>query len=485
MSFPGFTAWFDLTRARTAIALLLLVSAPTLLALACLIGPFQTYDEAAHFYRSVQLSEGRVMPRVSPGHDAAGDNLDAALQRLGGYYYERSYTRWTSSFGADRQDFADAWAEPLAGRDEFTKFSNTAIYFPFAHLAPAAAIAVLRRFGAPPLAWMYGGRLTNAVLAMLGYCLAIAVYPPMAMFVFVIALLPRTLFATASMSPDALLVAVSVLFGALVGRLAHAWRMTGGHYALLMGATMFIGLNKIAYIPMAAIPFVAELATRRRFSRAAAALGGTAVLTVVVWAGWMVLIKDAVFPIRHDVPIDVYGQLRGLLQDPVRAAGLMKNTFATSGLGYVNAMVGGDLGSSETSVPKFVAGLTWAFLVAAALLGPVRLAARWVPLGATAFIALGVSLSIFLLLYMQYTALGARVIDGVQGRYFLPLLAVLAALLPRFRMQTAQIRLFSAAAFLWLSLTSAETVWSVYKRYWTDPTPPAVSFRDFRHTNLE
>ena len=372
----------DLTRARTCIYALLLIGGPALAGLVTWDGPFQTPDEAANFDRSVQLSEGRFMPRLGPAGDAAGDTLDLTVQRLGQFYTARFYDRYIEPFGEARVDFAEAWTTPLAGAATFSEFSNTVIYFPLAHAIPAAVTAGLRAAGAPPLAWNYAARAANAGVAIGLYCLSIMIMPDAALFILVFALLPRTLFATASLSPDALLLPVSAVFGSLLGRLARAGQLPTKLYAGLAGCTIVIGVFKIAYVPLVVLPTLVELLAKRRVSAPAILLAASALLAVGIWAAWMAAIKPYVFTIRHDVPVDVYGQLRHLMREPLRSFTIVEHTIALSGRDYLKEMVGGNLGSTLAKVPRPVSVVAWVMLVAAAFVGSAGGASLSVRVGA-------------------------------------------------------------------------------------------------------
>ena len=349
----GRSLWplFDLRRKRPCLVLFLLLAIPTLVATSLLVGPFQALDESSHYYRAVQLSEGRFLPVVSPQGHAAGDYLDVAVHRLGGYFLFLSYNDWWRPFGAAREDERQAWATPLAGRREFAAFSNTVIYFPLAHAAPALAIAAARAAGAPPMAWLYAGRLANAGLATLIFCLAIALFPEGRAFVFVLALLPRTVFGTAALSADALLVPCAALLAALVARLADGARLTRSQHGLVFVALLLVCVGKIAYLPLALIPPLTALLTDRRFSRQVTLLAASSLLTALVWLGWLLAIRHDVFAIRNDVPIDVYGQLAHLVRRPAHAASVLVHTLIQSGPGYIDNLVGGQLGSEQRGSP--------------------------------------------------------------------------------------------------------------------------------------
>lgn len=478
---PWFTAIraLDLTRARTCIIALLLIGGPALAGLVTWDGPFQTPDEAANFARSVQLSEGRFLPRLGPAGDAAGDTLDVTVQQLGRFYTARFYDRYVEPFGEARADFAEAWATPLAGTAAFYEFSNTVIYFPLAHAIPAAVTAGLRAAGAPPLAWNYAARAVNAGVAIGLYCLAIMIMPDAALFILVFALLPRTLFATASLSPDSLLLPVSALFGALLGRLARAGQLSGGLYAGLAGCTIVIGVFKIAYVPLVVLPTLVELIAKRRLSAPAILLVASALLAVGIWAAWMAAIKPYVFTIRHDVPVDVYGQLRHLMREPLRSVTIVKHTIMLSGRDYLKEMVGGNLGSTLAKVPRSISVVAWVMLVAATFAGSARARLCRSEFALALAVSFSVVCAVLLLLYMQYTELDADYVDGVQGRYFLPLLPVLALLLPKFQLSPLAGTAFGAAVIVATLVSSAQLVSMMRTRYWMDTTPVAPSFREF------
>lgn len=73
-------------------------------------------------------------------------------------------------------------------------------------------------------------------------------------------------------------------------------------------------------------------------------------------------------------------------------------------------------------------------------------------------------LLIFLLEYLSWTALGAGFVDGVQGRYFLPIALFLPCLLPALPAWACRTLLVPVMAFPALSI--AITVHSLVLRYY-------------------
>ena len=134
--------FWDLTQRRTSIILFLLIAVPALTILSLSLDPFEGMDESEHFERSVQLSEGRIFPVRSPRGIGAGD------------YFEPRVTEFVHSYGRHNAEAAVGGRSGGAGIEEasqdgrkFAYFSNTVIYFPTAHAAPAIATYVLARAG--------------------------------------------------------------------------------------------------------------------------------------------------------------------------------------------------------------------------------------------------------------------------------------------------------------------------------------------------
>ena len=457
---------FSLAARRPGITVYVSLAAPVLVCLSLLIGPFQTLDEPSHFYRSVQLSEGGILPEISDNHDSAGGKLDTSVKTLGSYYQFISYQRWASTFGADRSDYAAAWRMRPTGTEVFTKFSNTVIYAPTAHAVPALAIWAARALGWRPLAWMYAGRLANSLTAVFIFSIAMYLFPEGRVFIFMFAFLPRTLFGTAALSADALLIPFAALYGAAVCRLGKDDQVSVASLVAIGIATIFICVGKIAYLPLVAVAPMVRFFRERRISGVVLYLCATSVITIGLWLFWTYLISRSVFPIRHNVPINIYGQLSNILSHPLFWLNVLFRTILRNGPGYIDTLIGGELSSKDTRIPYSIVGISGLLLVISAFVAESEHKAQ--PSGLlVALTSVAASIvAVFLLLYMQYTAFRNPVVDGVQGRYFLPLLPVSIAFFPKFRIGKRLIPAASIALTCWVLFTSGFTLSILNRRYW-------------------
>lgn len=451
---------------QPARALFLWIAAPAMLLLCLLTGPFEAADEAAHFLRVVAISEGDLLPGVSPPDapkEAAGAAVDAAAADL-------------ALASADITGFADhhySLAElrrkgeaRAGGGTKFAAHSNTAIYPPFLYAVSAFATVVARALDLPVLWWLYLGRLANTIVAIGIVQMSLRRAGDTGLGLLVIAGLPITLFQTASVSADALLFPLFIAYAVMLLRLARGDRTAPRETVALAATMVAICAGKLAYLPLALLPPVAARLGDGWWSRRAIALAASTAFTALVWLAWAYVVRDKVFSIRPNVTIDALAQLRGLLADPVAALGFFGHAMATLSPRLVIQAVGTKLGWTDLSMPAWLI-YPLPFIAAAAALPAARPEYRRPFLTVAALVlALACYCAVFLLIYLQYNAVGAPTIVGVQGRYFTPLAILVLALLPRRRVSPNNMARIWAATSVIVLLSTITTLTWVWQRYW-------------------
>jgi uncharacterized membrane protein len=246
----------------------------------------------------------------------------------------------------------------------------------------------------------------------------------------VLCLLPRVVFQEASLSADALVIPFALLFWALTGRLARragtTWYVAPGF--LLAG--IYVCVGKFAYIPMAALPpLVAALEPRGR--AAVAGLAAVAGVILVCWAAWSLHVHDEVFPIgTHQGVVDPHRQLRWVLHHPGGFLVAVAGSFGPPALNMLRDLVSPNIGWVHRPMPWPFIAMPYAVLFAAAALRrPGGLPRPLVRLAILAVLA-ACFLAVYFLLYLNFTPIGAARVDGVQGRYLIPLIAGAPLLVP-------------------------------------------------------
>jgi uncharacterized membrane protein len=429
--------------------------------------PCQVPDEASHFDRAFQLSEGRVVPLKRDNQ--TGDHLPRNVAHLRQIFerLERHPEQKTS-----RAEIGSAMALAIDGDRVFTNFPNTAVHPPLAYLPQALGIAVARVFSPSVLIGFYAGRLCNLLAATALFFLAVRVAPVGKWAFVVLALTPMSVFETASLSSDALTNAFSFLLIAYVLRCAcgPAQRLGARDVALLALLVIALGLVKQGYLLLVLAYFLipaAKLGGRRRYGGVFALLAGCELLTAGAWA---LVVRNVYSPVLPG--IDPRAQLAYDCAHPMDLlrAVLRTSTVEAPGTGWEYV---GFLGILDTPLPGWLvlaeAGLLLAVSCTAFRPGDITARQALVALGTAAL----TYLSILFVIHLTWDPVGPTRAIGVQGRYFIPLGPLVAlgispvggivpSLTTRLRYLTPSLVALSAPLLL------AATLAELHQRYFVD-----------------
>lgn len=379
--------------------------------------PFQAPDETIHFYRAYAVSEGTLWARRGP--EGLGADLPASVQEIGTGL--RGDLPGRPELKMSPEKIFRALRVPLEPeRRRFTDYRNSAVFTPVAYLPQAAGIAVTRWLGAPALVLFYGARLANLLASTLLIAIALRRLPSYSWLLTLLALTPMALFLRASVSADALGTAMAFLLAATVAKLAWGeeerarWR----DVAVLVACSTGLCLSKPVYAPLA---FLVLLIPAARLPRRGAAL----LLHGAVMAGALTLALAtagaADISIRPDAPVDADRQIADALADPLRVAGIVAEDYLRRGPRYA-AQIVGQLGWLDVNLPKALLGGHLLLLGLVALLDTRTTVAVSLPQRVVlTLVALATMALVSASQYAVWTPYGADHVEGVQGRYFLPL----------------------------------------------------------------
>jgi hypothetical protein len=338
----------------------------------------------------------------------------------------------------------------------FESIDNTATNSPLAYAPHVVAVGVLRLFGAPLPLIFFGGRLFGLAVYLALAALAIRLAPRGKGLLFVIALLPMSLQSAATYNADALLLAASLLVVALTLRCCLDHRAGWGSFAALAGVAWLVALCKEPYGLLALLVLLVpavRLAGRTVRGRAvgtrwvtAIKVGVVAVAGLLTLGWWTLGVRGSSLASQYPKGyINQHVQSFVLLHHPATALTTIVHTLENTAsqrftalsafleLGFFRNQSGG----STAPVLIAILGTLALFAAYTCELAGGRFRARLAPSGTavsrTAWLwlpALVVVVFAAMLLvetFVRITPPGARVLDpmdGIPGRYFLPLLAV-------------------------------------------------------------
>ena len=170
--------------------------------------PLSNPDELSHASRAYQISNGVLLTEEAvPGLHPKG-MVDEALFLLGGQVKKRRFEPLNTALPIFQ---SYGWT----GKEELKRF-NSSVYFPGAFIPQAIGVEIARKLNLPLVQSLQLASVLNAALCLLITALAIHVAAEGKFILAFIGALPMSLHQFSSASPDAILIAASLLMVALV-----------------------------------------------------------------------------------------------------------------------------------------------------------------------------------------------------------------------------------------------------------------------------
>ncbi|MCJ1713369.1 DUF2142 domain-containing protein [Curtobacterium sp. VKM Ac-2922] len=394
-------------------------------------------DEPAHVYRAYQVAHGGLVAQEAKGiegiHDGdPGGYIPTAWPKL---FSESHFTRGFD----DETSFRDLdWSALAALHEDGTTgwqtFTNTVQYPPVAYVPQAVALRVGEALGLGVLAQLELGRALG-LLAVAGLLLAAARLTPVGRLAFfAVGLLPSVVGQAASFSADGVTIALCFLATALALRWAlREGAPTWWRWVLLGVLFVAVALVKPTYAPIAVVAAVIPVlnpAARRLWHLVGA--GAVIAIAAGVTLGWLRAtswVTQGVNPLNHPDQ-----QRAFLLEHPLvfvkavfRSIVLDYPTGLTTQKGEIWRGVFGSFSWLRAPLPMAFVILLVITLVLSMLVverhergavARLRSGVLWrvVVVVAITIVVAGVCLA----LYVYYTEDRGQWLQGLQGRYFLP-----------------------------------------------------------------
>lgn len=380
--------------------------------------PGQAPDDVTHFRRAYSLSTGELMPDLSENNEVLSSMpIEVKYMPIlpSGGTYERLLNNMNTNSGEDTDQV----------------YTAAALYNFVCYIPQTVAIWIGRAFNFPILGIGYLVKIFNFLVWVALVFFAIKVIPKFKKSVVFIALLPITMQEATSMSPDALTIGLSILLVSFVMFLAYGQKknITRRDLSVLYIAACLIGLCKIVYLPLVLlyliIPIIKFGSKKRKIIHLSIIFG----LVVVVNLTWLML--SSRYLVEYNEGVNSGIQLKNILQNPINYLEVIFNTMNIYMQSWVNNMLGLSLGAFVFNLPGMFFFSSFAVMLLLFFQRSDALKMRVMD----RIIFAGVFLIIFCLiltsLYMQWTPVGYNIVEGVQGRYFLPILLLVPIIISR------------------------------------------------------
>ena len=360
-------------------------------------------DEESHFLRAYEVAQGGFISRHMAPDGAGGDTMPKALRH-----------------------YADPEAVIDPADSEDRRFGNTALYSPVSYLPQALGIRAALLFTRRAQAVFYAGRAANALVSVLLCVLALRLMPFGKEVLFLLLAFPVTGQALGSLSPDGFTIALAALFTAQALRLRFTPARLMPGFAWMGLAGLALSQCKIVYIVLLLLALLVpdgKFASRRQALLRKLGLLFAALALNLAW-----LAVSAGYLVEFNPGVDSGAQVRYVLSHlPAYALVCLRTIYSDLEI-WITSAIAQNMGRLEVSVHP-LAALGFYTLLLYALMnstsGGHRLTLE-TGIVLLAVFLLGCGL-IFTSLYVQWTPLGSKLVHGIQGRYFTPLLPALCS----------------------------------------------------------
>jgi uncharacterized membrane protein len=403
--------------------------------------PLQAPDEVGHYWRSVAIGHGELQPSIVEGRPYA--RVPAHARDLVGALWVPTAGRTgrEARIGVERLQHA----LQLRASMESVEVLTPALYTPLPYLPQALTLRVAEEAGVRPLLAFYLARVANAFVALLLVWFAAASFP-----VLGVVALPMTLYLFGSLSPDVLTIALATHATALAQRAE-----TKREWIILTVVAAALAASKLVYLFVPLIALCNRSLTRSRSLFLVLAIAAGAVLSVRTAA------TSGYVP-RPDAITNPEAQRTLVLEHPIRFATIAASDYVRNTPRYANEFIG-RLGWLDIGLPKPLTAAALLLLVLGAALTAQPLTSRQRVAGAAIVIATCSLISFSQ--YLVWTPLGATRIDGIQGRYFLPIAPLALTLLGQRKLAKYQTRLIVAFAVV-VTMLHAVAIARIVARYY-------------------
>lgn len=368
--------------------------------------PNQVADEPAHYYSAYNVQ--------------SGDFLDLNI-----------YTTIPAQIaynGPGRLQTYSMLNEEIRRKPHYedTIVATTSRYSSIFYFPSSIAIAINKFLNLPILIGFYGARILTFICYLILTYFAVKMIPFGKLLLLVYLFNPMQIHQSISLSADSLMNASILLYLAYILKLLHKkGDIKKREIFLLIILNFVVALNKYVYLPLVLLSLL--LLFKPNISKSKKTkLILSVIFSVIICMGLFlyttIIDKPAGNEYIISTGVDMIKQTKFFIKDPINLIKMFHITFTNNGEGYIRQFLGGSLSWLNLPV-NFIVIITYLITLVMSIFAfsdkdePTKIE-RIV----FSIINIGIVLLIVLAMNLTWTRVGTLVTDGVQGRYFYPVI---------------------------------------------------------------
>ena len=384
--------------------------------------PQVRYDEHAHFWRAYEIASGNIISRTT--NELPNSVTDLFMREDNSYpNKEINYETIQEKIGAELNE------------DEKTPFAvgATGSLTPISYIPQVIGVLIGRVLQLSPMIILYLGRLTNLLAYIALVFMAIKIMPSekWKMIIMMIALFPMSMNLAATVSPDTVILGTTLLAISYAMHLKFETKeITYKHIILLGILCMIPTVCKIVYFPLCLLVL---LLPHEKFESKTKRILSWVIIFAIVFIPYLVLnrivsLGDYEIAIRTNMTEQILFTLSSIPRDFIT----LINTIYVEFSDYFFEMIGGWNTIQILSIVLFIMLLIAMYKTEE---NEKKLTFTKTDKVICWVIFIIEVLGVVAAMYLGWTQAQQTVVEGVQGRYFLPIIPLICILLSKNKLE--------------------------------------------------
>lgn len=370
-------------------------------------------DEPSHFWRAYELSEFRFFTETTDDGQV-------------GYYLPNNLKSLIRE-DYNEDAYAEIWEHISEQASEERSYTRGPAdnYFVFNYIPQVIGIWFGKITGLPLIPTAYIARLFNMVFCVMIVYFCIKYIPILKKFLFLLGFTPIAMQAFSSVSADGSIICGGLIIASFALYMIYGTKrlITKKDLLLLLTACLMLCVTKPVYAPLCFILFFIPKERFGNIKNKMFAIFGLGAITLSFVA--LIFATFPALPQRMET-VNSTEQLSFIVHHPLSYVSILAQSSLNQIMFFITRGIGTSLEWFSVSIAEI--NILLYILVFVLICAEEKTQTNY-KTKVFAFLALAASIAcIFTGLYLSWSEVGAGTIDGVQGRYFLPL-AMLVPLL--------------------------------------------------------
>ena len=382
-------------------------------------------DEDDHTKKAMAIAQGNLFS-VADEDGNATDMINAKVSELvsrSTQTYEQSWNKITIPETEEKVEM---------------RYTTMALYAPVCHTPQAVGIILARLFGLGITGQCYTGRVVNFALAITLIYYAIKLMPFKKYLLMYLMLLPVAFNVLPTMSSDALIIGISSFYIAYILHLKYnddVKELRMKTKITLIVTTIIISLCKIVYVPLCLLLFILPKEKFGSLKKKNIFVIILIIVAAILNLAWLVYCSR--FLIEFNGGVNSKEQVMFILTHPIQYLIILFRTINFHFNTYYAGLAGDALGTYSVKASELFIFST--IVITSILFLSNRVDEKKIKIDLLTriictIIFFGIVVLIYTSVYVQWTPVKNVFINGVQPRYFLPILILVAIIVDNNKM---------------------------------------------------